>query len=257
MRWITNEMQANYLDNASVSYEQKNIALCQTSSSSPPPGRTLRLLSVCPGLRAAWAQISSPRMAPCRPSPPAPTTKSPPTTTTTTTCSTTPSARPRTPPPSSLPLAAWPATGRHAITEPPPPPTSATTTTPPCHAGSPCPLRPTPTGAPPPDRSATPSCPRPRSCHWPSAILTCSSRPLPPLHRCPPVWPPRTSPVWEGCPLWCQHRTRPDRWSNTSQRWLNSAADISQWNNAVSVKGSAADPFLKGTFKLLFSKELH
>lgn len=162
-------------------------ALHQTLMSSPPAGRMLRLPSVCPGLRVAWVQISSPRMAPCHPSPPARTTKSPPTTTTTTTttCSSTPSAHPQTLPPSSQPPAAWLATDRPAIREPLPPPTTATTTIPPCLADSPSPLRPAPTGAPYPDRSATPSCPRPRCCRRPTASLRCSSRPLPPRRHCP------------------------------------------------------------------------
>lgn len=196
--------------------------------SYPPAGRTHRLPSVCPGLRVAWVQISSPRMAPCPPSPPAHTTKSPPTTTTTTTttCSSIPSAPPQTPPQSSPPRAAWPATDRPAITALPLPPTTATTTIPPCHADSLSPLRAAPMGAPYPDRSATLSCPRLRRCRRPTARLSCSSRPLPPRHRCPPLQSqPPTSPAWEGCPLWCLHRTRPDLWSNACQHWQNSAVD--------------------------------
>ncbi len=193
----------------------------------PPPGRMLRLQSVCPGLRVAWVQISSQRMAPCPPLPPAHTTKSPLTTIpTTTTCSSTPSAPPQTPPPSSLPRAARPATDRPAITVLPAPPTTATTTIPPCHADSPSPLRAAPMGAPYPGQSATLSCPRLRHCRRPTASLSCSARPLPPRHRCPPPQSqPPTSPAWEECPLWCLHRTRLDLWSNTSQHWQNSAVD--------------------------------
>lgn len=181
----------------------------------------LRLPNVCPGLRVAWVQISSPRMAPCPPSPLAHTTKSPPTTTTTTTtCSSTPSDRPQTPPPSSPPRAAQPATDRPTTMEPPPPPTTATTTTPPCHAGSLSPLRPAPMGAPFPGQSAMPSCPRLRRCRRPTASLSCSFRPPPPRHRCPPPQSQLpTSPAWEGCPLWCLHRTRLDLWSNTCRCW--------------------------------------
>lgn len=169
-----------------------------------------------PGLRVAWVLISSPRMAPCPPLPPAHTTKSPPTTT----CSTTPSAHPQTPPPSSPLRAARPATDRPTTMEPPPRLTSATTTTPPCHVGSPSPLRPAQMGAPYPGQSATLSCPRFRRCHRHTASLTCSSRLLSPRHHCPPPQSQLlTSPAWEGCPLWCRHRTRPDLWSNACRCW--------------------------------------
>lgn len=153
------------------------------------PGRTLRLLSAYPGLRAAWVPISSLRMAPCHQSALARTTKSPPfttTTTTTTTSSSTPSAPPQTPPPSSPPLAAQLVTDRPAITEPPPPLTTATTTTSPCRVDSLFHLRPALTGAPCPGQSATPSCPRLRCRLRPTASFRCSSRLLLPLHRCPP-----------------------------------------------------------------------
>lgn len=176
-------------------------------------GRMLRLPSVCHGLRAAWVLTSSPRMAPCPPSPPAHTTKSPPitTTTTTTTCSSIHSALPQTLHPSSPPQAAMPAIDRPATKGPPLPPITATTTTPPCHVNSRCPPRPAAMAVPCPDPSATPSCLRHRRCRKRTTSLGCSSRPLPPRHHYPPPpsWPP-TSPEWEECPLWFLHRTRPD-----------------------------------------------
>lgn len=184
--------------------------------SPPPAGRTLRLPSVCPGLRAAWVLISSPRTAPCPPSPPAHNTERLSNPTTTTTCSTTPSGPRQTPPPSSQPQAAWPATDRPATTEPPPRPTTATTTKPPCHMDSRSPLRPAPTGAPYPDQSASPSCRRPRCSPRPTVSLIFSFRAPPPLHRCPPLQSqPPTLPGWEGCPSWCLLRTRLDLWCNT------------------------------------------
>lgn len=231
-----------------------------TPVSFPPLGRTHRPPSVCPGLRVAWVLISSPRMAPCPLSPPAHITKICRTTTiTTTTCSNTPSGPPQTLPLSSQPRAARPATDHPAITEPPPPPTTATTTTAPCHVDSPSPLDPAPMGAPYPDQSATPSCPRPRRSRRPTASLSCSFRRLPPPRRCPPPQSqPPTSPGWEGCPLWCLRRTRPDLWSNASQHWQNSAVEKKQWNTVplYCPKGSTADiGFLRE--RLLFSKELH
>lgn len=180
----------------------------------------LRLLSVCHGLRAAWALTSSPRTARCPPSPPAPTTKTPPTSTTATTittCSSTHSAPPQTLHPSSPPQAALLATGRPATRGPPPPPITATATTSPCHGNSRCCLRPAATAAPCRGPSATPSCPRPRRCRRHTASLSCSSRLLRHHHHCPPPpsWPP-TSPAWEACLLWFLHRTKRGLWSNTN-----------------------------------------
>lgn len=212
---------------------------------------------MCPGLRVAWVQISL-RMARCPPSRPAHTTKSPPTTTTTTTtCSSTPSAPPQTQPPSSPPRAARPATDPPAITAPPPPPTTATTTIPPCHVDSPSPLRPAPMGAPYQDQSATPSCPRLRRCRRHTASLSCSSRPLPPHHRCPPPQSqPPTSPEWEECPSWCLHRIMLDLWSNVCQHWQNSADDInSEILSLYTLKKGQLLILFKGNY-VIFSKDL-
>lgn len=171
-----------------------------------------RLPSVCPGLRAVWVRMSSPRTAPCRQSAPAHSTRSRPSTST---CSSTPSTPPQTPPPSSPPQAALLDTGRPATTEPPPPPTTLTTTTAPCPiTDRPHRLRPAPTEARCPDQSATPSYHKLRHRFRPTASL--SWRLLRALHHYPPpLWLPLTSPAWAACPSWCLHRTRPGLWSNS------------------------------------------
>lgn len=183
-----------------------------------PAGRTLRLPSECPGQRAVWVLMSSPRMAPCPPSPPVHSTKSPPTPITTS-CSSTPSTPPQTPPPSSQLRAAPLGTGHPATMGRLLPPTTTTTTAAPCHMDSPSPRTPPPGGTPSPYRSVAASCPRPRPCLRPSA-----NRRVPPSHhRCPrPPSQLPTSAAWEGCPSWCLLRTRPGLWSNRKSQRVSS-----------------------------------
>lgn len=168
-------------------------------------GRTLRLQSVYPGQRVAWALMLYPRMVLSPPSPPARTTED--TLATMTAITSSLGIQHQTLPPSSLPRAAQVATDHLATRGPLLPPTTTTTTAPPCSVARPPPPSPSPTAALCLCRSATVSCPRPRCCSRPMATLR--RRLFPHHHHCPPPPSlPPTSAAWEGCPLWCLLKTK-------------------------------------------------